>query len=102
MKIFTNIINNPQISKYGNLNYQKIKNKLSECKPALQLLFISGFVIKDERLIWTNNDEAMNKMQNMNTLLTMNQDQINTFKDLMNEGFSMEEATNAINLSNND
>ena len=62
-KIYGNIINNPtQTSKYGNLNLAKINEKLSTCKPALKLLYLSGFEkSKDNtRLIWKNANDNMN------------------------------------------
>ena len=43
-KIFGKIINNPtQIQKYGDLHLQKMTAKLSNCKPCLDLLILSGF-----------------------------------------------------------
>ena len=42
--------------KYGNLHSTKIHNKLSKCKPGLDLLFLVGFQISNDnkRLIWTH------------------------------------------------
>ena len=107
LKIFNNIINNPsKISKYGNLKFDKISKKLSMCQPALQLLFIAGFNVEDyndkSRLIWRNTEENMNEMINIYSVLNMNDDQMNTFICLINEGYTNEEAINAINLSNNE
>ena len=43
----------------------------------------------------------MNKMRNIYSILNMNEDQINTFICSINEGYTNEEAINAINRSNN-
>ena len=106
LKIFSNILNNlSEIGKYGNLNYNKINKKLSMCKPALQLLFIAGFnqyICDDKRrLIWRNTTENMREMRNIYNVLNMHEEEINTFISLINEGFTNEEAMNAINISNN-
>ena len=58
-KILSNLIKNPtQTQKYGNLNLQKITQKLSKCKPILTLLHLSGFTKSqnNKRLIWSNTD----------------------------------------------
>ena len=57
LKICNNIANNPtQIGKYGDLHFEKINKKLSKCKPAMDLLFLSGFTKSNnsKRLVWTN------------------------------------------------
>ena len=66
LKIVENLINRPtEIHKYGDLSYKKIKQKLSKCKPGLDLLYLSGFQKSgnDKRLIWknTNNNVKMLK-----------------------------------------
>ena len=75
MKIFKNIRNNPgQSEKYGNLKFDKINEKLSTCKPALDLLFLSGFEKSEnnKRLIWINTNNNMNMMQNIQNELQSN------------------------------
>ena len=111
LDILNNIINNAsEISKYDNLNFHEINEKLSMCPPALQLLFIAGFNVEDckdnkSRLIWRNTTENMIKMRNiysilsMKKILIMNKDEMNTFICLINAGYTNEEAINAINLS---
>ena len=69
-KAFQNIISNPtQISKYGVLNLNKIKQKLPDCKPIFTLFYIAGFRIADDnnrlRLIWRNIPGNLEKMQNI-------------------------------------
>ena len=77
------------------------------CKPGLQLLFIAGFkyneYISDDkrRLIWMNTTENMKKMLNIYNVLNMNDEEMNTFICLINDGYTNEEALNAINISNN-
>ena len=68
MKIFKNISDNPgQNEKYGNLKFNKINQKLSSCKPALDLLFLSGFKKSknDKRLIWINTNDNIRIMQHI-------------------------------------
>ena len=77
-KICRNILGNPsQIQKYGNLNAERIKAKLSKCRPALNVLFIIGFKKSNDctRFIWTNNEEnskalhdAHNKLQSFKSV----------------------------------
>ena len=111
LKIFDNIINNPsQLQKYGDLNAQKICSKLSECKPAFNLLLIAGFKKSNNkgRLKWTNTDEnikalhsvhdALQSMMTMKT--TTNPDQLSTYNELINSGFTNKEALAAIAISN--
>eukprot|EP01084_Bolivina_argentea_P052484 96422_1 len=54
-KIFTNIINNPENEKYGNLNCKRILAKLEHKTVSIQLLLNSGFKQSDDdtRLIFT-------------------------------------------------
>ena len=104
LKISKNILDNPtQISKYGNLNFEKINKKLSNCKPALDLLFIAGFVIKtsdnEKRLIWSDTEEHMTILHYIHEILNFNDDQMNTYFSLINEGYTDEEVIDAINLS---
>ena len=75
MKIFTKIINNPtQTQKYGNLHSLKMMQKFAKCKPAGDLLLLSGFTPSNDkkRLIWTYNTNNMMKLQYIHaTLSTM-------------------------------
>ena len=70
LKIYKNLSNNPnEIEKYGDLNFYKIDQKLSSCKPAMDLLFLSGFTKSqnNNRLIWTNTNNnimMVNHIQN--------------------------------------
>ena len=75
MKIFKNIRNNPgQTEKYGNLKFDKINKKLSSCKPALDLLFLSGFekTKNNKRLIWMNTNNNMIMIQHIQHELQSN------------------------------
>ena len=70
MKIFDNILLNPsEISKYGNLNFDRINDKLKlfQCRPALKILFVVGFVVKNidnkQRLIWKNTTGNMKQIE---------------------------------------
>ena len=83
LKIYKNIINNPkETKKYGDLHFGKIKQKLSKCQPAMDLLLLSGFKKSnnDTRLIWT--DENDNKIVLLNHIQTKLKSMINddTFK----------------------
>ena len=75
MKIFSNIIKNPnQVGKYGNLNAKIMKKKLSLCDPAGDLLLFSGFELSNDntRLIWKSTDQNMMIMKYIyNTLASM-------------------------------
>lgn len=107
LKILSNIKGNPsKISKYGNLNFDKINQKLLNCKPALQLLFVAGFSVENSedtaRLIWSNSKENMEQISNILQILSMNDDQLHTFISLINTEYTIEEAILAINLSNED
>ena len=65
LKIYKNIMNNPtEMKKYGDLHSGKINKKLSKCKPAFDLLLLSGFrkANNDTRLIWTSNNNDSNVM----------------------------------------
>ena len=72
--------------KYGNLHSKKIHNKLSKCKPALDLLFIVGFKISNnnKRLIWSNTTNNLvlisylyDQMQRMKGKRMISNDKIN-------------------------
>ena len=51
-----NLRDNPSNLKFGNLNHDKIAQKLTNCRPALSLLFTAGFArsADGERLKWKN------------------------------------------------
>ena len=110
LSVFEKIINNPmEISKYGNLNYNKISKKLSNCKPGLKLLLLAGFNIKDlnddddkPRLIFENTKENIIKMTNVYKILRMNEESLNTYICLIKEGYPNEQAMKVINLSTED
>ena len=91
------------MAKYGNLNFEKIKDKLSNCKPALQLSYIVGFCIKTyddyKRLIFIKTSENMRKIRIVMQILNMNEEEMNTFICLIEEGYTNQQAINAINLS---
>ena len=73
LKIFTNILNHPtQLHKYGNLKFDKIGGKLSNCRPALKLLALSGFQLSETetRLIWLNTDENMVTLKHIKNVLS--------------------------------
>ena len=68
LRIYENIIQNPsQIKKYNNLNAKRIHQILSKCKPAYNLLLISGFnkTKNNTRLIWENTNNNVIVMQHV-------------------------------------
>ena len=73
LKIFANIIKYPtKTEKYGNLHAQKMKQKLSECKPAEDMLLYSGFTLSNDttRLIWKNTNENIIVIKYIHDTLT--------------------------------
>ena len=105
-KILYNILKNPfETSKSGTINLKRIENKLSNCKPALQLLFLVGFVTKTiedkQRLVWISTQENLEQMKEVQSLLRLSLDQIDTVIFLMQDGYTSGEAIGAINLSQN-
>ena len=121
LKICDNIMNNPsQIQKYGNLHARKINDKLQKCKPAMNLLYIAGFkkLNNNTRLVWTNTNNNIKSLINIHQTLqsilnkgtmTSNCDtkkgtdtmrQSETFHELISLGFTKEEASKAICISN--
>ena len=121
LKICRNIINNPsQTEKYGDLHLRKINNKLDKCKPALNLLYIAGFKKSNNntRLRWINTNNNMKSLINIYQTLqslmktvktasnsdkkdvTMKMAHSDTYEELINLGFSEEEASTAISISN--
>ena len=111
IKIFQNIINNPsQTQKYGNLHAEKIHQRLKTCEPAYALLFIAGFKYSanKSRLIWSNNNnnvKAMSKaydaLQSMINLIeaTTKHKQLQSYTELIQSGFTIDEALAAIAIS---
>ena len=80
-KIYQNISNNPsQTQKYGDLHYEKINKKLSKCKPAMELLFLSGFEKSNnnKRLIWRNTQNNMTILKHIHNKLISISDNGNT------------------------
>ena len=73
IKIFTNIINNPtNTQKYGDLHALKMMKKFARCKPAGDLLLLSGFQPSNDnkRLIWTKTTNNMMKIRYIYTTLS--------------------------------
>ena len=71
-KICQNLINNPtQTQKYGHLNFDKINKKLSKCKPAMDLLYLSGFIKSNNnrRFIWQNTQNNMTMLKHIQNAL---------------------------------
>ena len=105
LKIFENILNNPlQIEKYGNLNFDKILIKLSNCKPALKLLFIVGFVKEraannNTRLIWNNTKGNIEILSRIYKYLCLDDDEIDSYLLLINEGYTNDQVLDAIHFS---
>ena len=109
LKICENIINNlSQIERYGNLHAhaRKINEKLNKCKPALNLLYIAGFEKSNNntQLIWmnTNNNiqSLINIHQTLQSIMNTETTTSDTFDELINLGFTKEEASTAISISN--
>ena len=83
-KICEKIISNPsQTSKYGNLNWKRINNKISHSKIALELLFVAGFHIEiidgKKRLIWNNTHENMKRIQSIHTISSGKEEDLKLF-----------------------
>ena len=116
------MLNNPsQIAKYGNLNTHRINDKLNKCKPALNLLHIAGFRKSNDntRLIWPNTNNNVQSLkyihQSLQSIMNTERIQSNldkkkekmtmvqseTFDELINLGFTKEEASTAISISTN-
>ena len=94
-KIFNNISNNPNESKYRDLNFIKIHKKFEKCKPAFNLLFIAGFKKSKngERLQLHNDSNTLkifestnNSFQELKTAMTMSMD-INNNNNNNNNNF---------------
>ena len=105
----SNIINNPtEMKKLGNLNLSKIHRKLSDCHPGLELLYAIGFKIKiaesieQDRLIFNNIRENIDKMNTVYKLLLLSNDQMDTYLSLINEGYTIKQVLIAMNMSGNE
>ena len=73
LKILSKIINNPtQTQKYGDLNLQKISQKVSNCQPIIKLLLLSGFEKSqnNKRLTWSNTNNNMIALKHIHTKLS--------------------------------
>eukprot|EP01084_Bolivina_argentea_P020279 37728_1 len=95
LKIMKNILNNlSEIQKYGNLNFQKIEEKLSKCKPGLYLLFMIGFKITNngQRLMFVSNNNSIKTLKNVYYSLK-------TTQELTESGFTFNEAIEAMKMS---
>ena len=100
--ILQNIISNPsQLPKYGSLNWKGINDKLSNCRVALKLLLMAGFsrqkVDSREILIWNNNPENLKHLKEIQLILDMNQDEIDSFIQAI-DNYTIRQAIGAINL----
>ena len=102
--ILRNIISNPsQLSKYGSINWEKINEKLSNCRDALKLLFMVGFsrqtVDSRETLIWYNNIVNLKHIKEILLILEldMNQDEVKLFIEALNND-TIRQAIGSINL----
>ena len=107
MQICRNLIDNPsQIEKYGDLSANQIKSKLLSCRPALDLLFIAGFIEiiidNDPRLLWSNTTENVRNLKSIYQILSFDSKQREAYSILIAAEFTHEEAINAIILSQNE
>ena len=88
------------------MNLKKIKQKLPDCKPIFTLFYIAGFRIVDDnnklRLIWKNTSENMEKMRNIYEILKMNQDEMDKYISLIDDGYTDEQAIYAVFITQND
>eukprot|EP01084_Bolivina_argentea_P091721 165084_1 len=105
-KIFNNILSNPKDQKYGNLNLQKLQSKFKKCPPAMDLLYEAGFKPSQDttRLLWIYNDNNYNLLKNVIFSLEhkINEEKERAIQELINEGFTMKEASQAIKSSLNE
>lgn len=109
-EIFSNIISNPsQLTKYGVFNLEEVEDKLSNCKPALDSLFISGFGCEYHQkglrskvqvtIVWCNTEENMEQLRTIHSTLSLDSEQMDKFMCLISEGYTNQDAMNAITLS---
>lgn len=97
-------MSNPsRLGKYGTINFKRITDKLSNCDPALNLLFIAGFTIQpvynQERLIWENTPNNVGLMKDIHSILSLNVDSMENFVALLNEGIEYTKAMDTIKIS---
>ena len=83
------------MQKYADLNLQSINQKLSQCKPAYNLLFVAGFKKSNNntRLKWINTYHNVIALKKVH-------DALQTFDKIMQSGLTYEEAITANNVSN--
>ena len=110
-KILGNLRASPTILKLGDLNHAKIAKKFPSGSPALSLLFAAGFASSadGERLKWKNTQSNMKRLADIYNALQAKEDSINSanknearekfIADLMQNGFSRQEAEKAIQMS---
>eukprot|EP01084_Bolivina_argentea_P083345 150901_1 len=110
-KIFTKLLNNlSESKKYGDLNCKKIRQKFDKCKPAFSLLCSAGFKESNDgkRIIWKYTDGTIKALNNTYNALRAKIDEqhndknkLKAIKELVDAGFSTQEAIDAIDLSAN-
>eukprot|EP01084_Bolivina_argentea_P253780 426422_1 len=125
-KIFENILSHlSELEKYGDLNFVKIRTKFEKCKPALNLLFIAGFKESNDgqRLRWQYDEDRIKSLRNVSNTLQAKLNNKNVYdlidqkeqlippqestkmqaiEQLVNEGFTREDAIMAVALSSNE
>ena len=104
LKIFNNIINNPSNEKYRNLNFNAINKKINSNKLCLNILNHCGFYKSPDgnRLLFDSKN--INKLKRIKLLLLQSQNNNNNtnnhdIQELMSDGWSFEEAKQAITMS---
>ena len=111
----SNLRASPTNPKFGDLNHAKITKKLSSCIPALSLLFAAGFArsADGERLKWKDTQSNRKRLADIYGALQAKEDQQDNNKtngnkdeareeqiaELMENGFSRQEAEDAIQMS---
>eukprot|EP01084_Bolivina_argentea_P046502 85650_1 len=111
LKICTNILKEPNVAMYRNLNYKKVYAKFSS-KLSIDLLIHGGFIQQfndEERLIVNEND--IDKIKTLYSILTETDEKCNDNNiigknillsqiiELMESGFSIDEAESALSMS---
>ena len=111
-KILGNLRVNPTNLKFGDLNSAKVTTKLNSCRPALRLLFEAGFArsANGQRLKWKDTLSNRKRLADIDDALQAKEElQGSSINDdvglekqihkLMQNGFSREEAEEAIKMS---
>lgn len=84
--------NASELTKYGNLNFN--------CDPALQLLFIIGFSIKDfdnrQRLIWNNTPTNLQLIKDIHSILSLDTAQLEAVVSSLRNGFTYKDAMSGL------